>query len=391
MTTASKKMILAIEHVVKQMGVGTNINLLHLIWAMVTGSFLSSRGTVHQALKQSGCTDAEINRSSQTLRTGQWQIGEMITKWREYVSETTQWELKTYEGWRVLSADVVVFPRLKLKGWIGKLYRGTFGKAIKAVGLGVIVEIGHYAGCRVPLLRQIVRSQNREGSEKLLKQDLLKAVSNQLQPNEVLVHDAGVKIKDVREAGIENYIIRLAKNSVARRNYLPRNAHGNRQYGTEIRPQSRMRKGTMIEATKDPDIQTSFSWQERSIEAHSWQDVVGAQDKVSDDAPPYDIWLFLILCLMSPCKWGQPSKRQLKRYLKCTLTGGLLNRSLWWLSRELVCPVNMSLSQNVAGGYQSFPYWPEICSPMWRMNYQRFQLVTGIDFQKRLLGDCSRH
>jgi len=351
MTTASQKMIQAIQHVVKSVGIGTNLNLFNLLWAMVSGSFLSSRGTVHLALKLSGCTDAQIKRASESLRTGQWQIGELIANWREYIEQETDWERKEYEGWHVVSADVVVFPRLKLKGWIGKLYRGTFGKAIKAVGIGVIVDIGHYGGWRIPLIRGLVRSQNREGSEKLLKKALLKKTVRIMRPNEVLTHDAGATVNDMREAGVANYVIRLAKNCVARRNYLPENAHGNRQYGDEIRPRARMREGVLIEATNDPDLKTSFEWQGRTIEAHCWRDVVTHGDKVSDEATPYDKWLFLILCLKNHGSWRLQSKQMVKQFLQFILTAGLLNSSHWWQNSELDYVANMYRNQSVVGGY----------------------------------------
>ena len=122
------------------------------------------------------------------------------------------WEVKEYEGWRAVSCDAVVFPRLKLKGWKAKLYRGTFGRAIKAVGLGVIVDVGHYGMERVPLLRKIIRCQNTEEGENELKKELLKEGARTLKENEVLVHDAGTSVKDVQEAGVPRYVIRLAKN-----------------------------------------------------------------------------------------------------------------------------------------------------------------------------------
>lgn len=353
MTTASEKMILAIQYVVKQMGIGTNFNLFNLLWAMVTGSFLLSRGTVHLALKISGCTDREIGRASNSLRTGQWQIVELITSWRQYVDQETEWEQRTYAGWSAVSADVVVFPRPKLKGWRGKLYRGIFGKAVKAIGLGMIVDIGEYKGERVPLLRQIVRSRNCDGSEKLLNQDLLKAVANSLKPKELLIHDAGAKIKNMREASVRNYVIRLSKNCVARRNFLPDNAHGNRQYGEEIRPLARMRKGKKIEATEDADLKTSFQWQGRKIEAWCWRDVVGYQDKVSDEAQPYDIWVFLTRALKSHGWWEQRLRYQLKLSSISILTAGLWNKHHWLPSSELDYKDNMSGNLKAVGVYLS--------------------------------------
>ena len=140
---------------------------------MVSGAFLASRGAVHTALKLSGRTDKETRRGGAALRKGQWQIQELIDRWREWVLKQGDWEVREYEGWRAVSCDVVVFPRLKLKGWVAKLYRGTFGRAVKAVGFGVIVDVGHYAGERVPLLKQLIRCRNVEDSEAQLKAEAL--------------------------------------------------------------------------------------------------------------------------------------------------------------------------------------------------------------------------
>ena len=224
MSTASEKMIHAIEYVVKPLSVGTNKAILHLLWALVSGAFLQSRGAVYTALKLNGRSDEETRRSGNALRKGQWQISELITRWREWVLTNGQWQRREHEGWYAMSCDVVVFPRLKLHGWVAKLYRGTFGKAVKAVGFGLIVDVGQYDGERVALLRQIVRCKNIEGSEAQLQIDLLAAAAKQLGNKGVFVHDAGVAVKAVQDAEIDRFVVRLAKNCVARWNTLPQDA-----------------------------------------------------------------------------------------------------------------------------------------------------------------------
>ena len=96
MTAATDKMIHAIEYVVKPLSIGTNLALLHLLWAMVSGAFLSSRGAVYTALKLSGRSDKEARRSGNALRTGQWQIGELISRWREWVLSHDEWQRREY-------------------------------------------------------------------------------------------------------------------------------------------------------------------------------------------------------------------------------------------------------------------------------------------------------
>lgn len=303
MTTASEKMIQAIAYVVKPISIGTNRALLHLLWAMVSGMFLLSRGAVHTALALSGHDEQGIRRGGAALRTGQWTIGELIGRWREWVRNEEGWVVRRHGKWRAVSCDIVVFPRLKLRGWLGYCYRGTFGRAIKAVGLGVIVDVGHYAGERVALLYHIVRCKNEKKCERQLQAQMLRECNRRLGDDGVLVHDAGTSVKEMRELGISRFVIRMAKNCVVRRNYLSSTAHGNRQYGQLIRPVERMRKGKRIASTEDADVTASFVHQGRTIRVKGWLNIVLEEDKVSDGAAAFNLWVFLTHCLLILSFW----------------------------------------------------------------------------------------
>lgn len=385
MEAASEKMIQAIEAVVKPISIGTNKALLDVIWAMVTGAFLLSRGAVHGALLLSGCNEEEIRRGGNALRSGSWCIEELITNWRKWVEEETEWKSRAYEGYRAIAVDVVVFPRLKLRGWKAKLYRGTFGKAVKAVGLGLVVEIGEYAGERVALLKKIVRCRNEEGSEQKLQTDLLKQVSERLAENEIFVHDAGVTVKTVQGAKIERYVIRLAKNCVARRNVLPPNAHGNRRYGTLVRPLARQRNGKQIPATKDADLTVTFDHQGQQIQAQCWHDVVGYEDKVADEAQTYDIWVFLTRVTMSHLWLQLMSSSQPKLSSNFTLTAGLLSNFPWPPSKSSVCTVNLCSNSPAVGDSLNWQSWLATCSPISLFNCRPCQLDSGTDSPARPL------
>lgn len=361
MTTATEKMIQAIEYVVKPIGIGANLGLLHLLWAMVSGAFLSSRGAVYTALKMSGRTDEETRRAGNILRTGQWQISELIQRWRRWVVQNGDWKKRTHDGWYAVSCDAIVFPRLKLQGWLAKMYRGVFGKAVPAVGFGVIVEIGHYEGERVPLLLKIVRCQNSKQSESQLKQDLLKSSAKLLQERGVLVHDAGASIKDAQNSGAERFVIRLATNCVARWPYLPDNPHGNRKYGKVIRPLERKSRGVAIPATNDATTITLFEYQGRSIEAHHWQGVVGDKVNVVTEADLYDIWVFLTRCIKSHWCLAQIWMLQLKSFFSCTWTDGLLSKYLWQQNRLSACTVILFPTLRVAGDYLNLDFSQAIC------------------------------
>ena len=72
-----------------------------------------------------------------------------------------------------------------------------------------------------------------------------------MQPDDVAVMDAGVKLAEVQAAGLEHYLLRLATNFTARRNQpLPYADKGRKPiYGEKVRPLKRNYKGKTIPAS----------------------------------------------------------------------------------------------------------------------------------------------
>lgn len=85
MSTASEQTIQALEQVVKGVGIGTNPGLLQLLWAMVSGALLSSRGAWFGVLQHCGFNRQAIQRSGQGLRQGVWSIDALLASWRGYI------------------------------------------------------------------------------------------------------------------------------------------------------------------------------------------------------------------------------------------------------------------------------------------------------------------
>ena len=54
MTTASKRTLQVLEQIVKPVPIGTNLALLQIMWAIITGAFLPGRGAIHAALERKG-------------------------------------------------------------------------------------------------------------------------------------------------------------------------------------------------------------------------------------------------------------------------------------------------------------------------------------------------
>jgi hypothetical protein len=107
--------------------VGTNLALVHLLWAIITGSFLSSRGAIFGALSRCGFTVQQIRRSWQALHRGTWSIGRLVENWQEYVASPWEWQANRYIGYRPLSVGTTTFwpgtLRVRLAAWVGKFYQ----------------------------------------------------------------------------------------------------------------------------------------------------------------------------------------------------------------------------------------------------------------------------
>ena len=293
MIPAKERMIQALSSVVQMRPIGTNLGLLNLLWAMVNGSFLQSRGAVYPALSLNGLGKGAVNRSAAALRSGAWQIAELIRDWKDYVVWEGEWKERVYEGYRVLSVDITGFWRPQLKEWKGKHYNAIAGKALPAVVLGVMATSGEVKEKRIPLLQEIVRCEP-EKSEAEFRVELLKGAAERTESNnEVIVVDAGFNLSELYEAGATKFVMRGASNMTARRNQLPSVKGRGRPavYGELVRPLPRTYKGKKIAAT-EPDEITTFQQDGRTITVHSWFNLVSSKSKVDPEASTFSIHVY---------------------------------------------------------------------------------------------------
>lgn len=305
MTTASQKTLQVLEQIVKVVPVGTNLALLQLMWAMISGAFLSSRGAVHSALARSGFEAGEIRRSWRALRWGQWCIHELLQRFRQQVAQTGQWQSREYGGYRPVAVDTTAYWRPRLQGWPGKLYRQLAGKALTGIGFGLIADVGQVGDQRLPLIRRIVRGHDAAESEMSLKERTVFKAAGLLQADEVLLHDGGLSIAQLQAAGTARFVVRLGTNCTARRPYLPDNKGRGRPptRGTLVRPLARKWKDRTLPATP-PDVTTSFIFEGRTITAYGWLDVMRADLNVADDHERYSIWVLADPLFKTPLVLG---------------------------------------------------------------------------------------
>jgi len=292
MLTAVELTVHAIVFIVQSAPIGTNICLAQILWVMVSGSFLGSRGALFPALHVKGLQIEEVRRCWAALRHGVWEINGLLERWQLFVAQENQWAPRKYEHYRVLSVDITAFWRPRLKGWLGKHYHHLAQKALPAVVVGVMIVSGQVKEQRIPLLWRIFRCQP-ELSKAEFRRKLLQDAKTHAAIDQVIVVDAEFTLAELQAAKVERFVVRLASNATARRNQLPtyKGIGKYPEYGEKVRPVSRRWKDRQIPATP-PDHQSRFEYQGRTIKVIFWHQLVSAETKVAVDVPTFSIYVY---------------------------------------------------------------------------------------------------
>src|SRR5215468_1341490 len=91
--------------------VGTNLGLFWLLWALISGRFLLSRGAVFPALADGGLPADAVRRSGAALAYGRWAIQPLVSAWHQVVEQEGWWRAHRYEEFRPVACDLVGFFR----------------------------------------------------------------------------------------------------------------------------------------------------------------------------------------------------------------------------------------------------------------------------------------
>jgi hypothetical protein len=267
--------------------VGTNLDLSLLIWTLLSGRFLQSRGGVIPALSLFGLPDDAVRRCWAALAYGNWEADDLAVAFEAQVLAEGQWRPRSYGGYRAVAGDLTGFFRPCLSDCPTKHYCAEAGRALPAIPVGILARVGGVGGQRLALPVRLVRPDPKDPSERGLLLSLLRAAKEQVGEGEAGVFDRGFPLKDVLDVGPERFVVRLQKNFTARRAALPcYKGRGRRPTKGEIvRPLSRHYKGKLLPATP-PD--RTEAWTETtgeetfSLHAEFWEGLV------LPDADPLD-------------------------------------------------------------------------------------------------------
>src|SRR5881397_3085290 len=144
--------------IVADVPVGTNLGLFWLLWALLSGRFLLSRGAVFPALADGGLSADAVRRSGAALAYGCWAVQSLVRAWQQRVQQEGQWHAHSYEGFRPVACDLVGFFRRRLSGCLGKHDQSGADKALPAIVLAVVAAVGAVGKVRLPLVRLLLQA-----------------------------------------------------------------------------------------------------------------------------------------------------------------------------------------------------------------------------------------
>lgn len=257
--------------VVRTLPVGTNLALLHLLWMLVSGRLLLSRGAIIPGLHLTGLSKRAVLRAWQALRRGGWCIGRLLVNWEAAVMRNGRWQARYHGGYCALPVDTTGFGRPRLKNCPTKHYDQRAGKALPAIALGLLGRVGQAGRQRLLLPLAFLRADPKQPKEDGLVAALIVKAKELMQPRDVLVSDGGFPLELIQAERIPRYVAKLPKNFTARRVQPP--AYGGRgrpaERGLIVRPLARSYRGRLIPATP-PD--RSETWEEDglTIRADIW-------------------------------------------------------------------------------------------------------------------------
>jgi len=285
--------------VVASAPVGTNLGLVCVLWMLVSGRLLQTRGAVVPGLSLLGLAAPAVRRGWAALGQGRWASAELLGHWRALVEREGRWHAHEHAGYRPVAVDVTGFWRPRLRGCPTTHYDGVAGKARPAIPVGLVARVGSVGGQRLGVPLALVRAAPADPSPAAHERVLLRAAVGLLDERDVLVLDAGFGVGRLQEAGATRYVVREAKNVTARRARPP--DYGGRgrppTRGELVRPVGRTYRGRAIPATPADRVET-WPEAEAMVRAEIWDDLV-----LPDAAPGAPT--FRIVALHDP-RWTEP-------------------------------------------------------------------------------------
>src|SRR5438045_1355974 len=145
------RVVVVLCAVVSGTPIGTNLGLVHVLWMLVSGRLLETRGAVIPGLSATGLSAPAVRRAWAALGQGDWSSAELLARWRAHVEQAGPWRAHAYAGYRPVAVDVTGCWRPRLQGCATSHYDGRAGTALPAIPVGLVARVGSVGTQRLGL------------------------------------------------------------------------------------------------------------------------------------------------------------------------------------------------------------------------------------------------
>jgi len=227
-----------LSRVVSHVPVGTNLGLFHLLWMLLSGRLLHSRGAVMPGLAACGLAEAAVRRAWAALAYGRWRTAGLLAAWQQVVQAEGHWQAHRQGGYCPVACALTGCWRPRLPGCPTKHACAQAGKALPAIPLGSAARIGAVGPPRLAMPCLLVRTAADAPGEPALQRRLVHQTHALLAPDEARVTDRGFPLAPIHAAGLTRSVSRGPTNCTARRAPLPASCGTGRRptQGAVVRP-----------------------------------------------------------------------------------------------------------------------------------------------------------
>ena len=87
------RVLTLLGRLVHRLPIGTNLGLFHLLWMLVRGELLASRGAVIPGVSALGLSAAAVHRAWAALGQGAWTSAQLLGWWLAIIREEGKWQV----------------------------------------------------------------------------------------------------------------------------------------------------------------------------------------------------------------------------------------------------------------------------------------------------------
>lgn len=343
---------------VSPLPIGTNMGLLHMFLALLSGQLLDSRGALFPALSALRLPPDAVRRAWQALSQGRWQLSSLLATWQRLLAREQRWQAHQHGGWRALAVDTTAFFRPCLHDCPTKHFHPPSGKALPAIPFGLIARVGTVASQRLALPLAVVRAKPRATHTAALHAETLRQAVARAEANDVLVVDRGLGVRALQHAQARQYVARGRCNFTAERLTAPVYAGRGRRptHGVTVYPLARTRQGRRLPATPADRHET---WTDHGETLHAdWWDGLRLSDSPVHAAP------FHVVVIRDP-RWTEPL------LLVTTLAVAAATVRALYLDRWAIEQIPLAAKQMIG----AHPQW--VSTPAARHRLPELALLAG--------------